>query len=69
MREENGIVEYQEALEDIKQIITLGQKYAYQATNKAMVLTYWQIGLWNRNKRVKRERHMEKLYWIRCQLN
>lgn len=41
---ENGIVEYQTALEDIKQIITLGQKYAYQAANKAMVLTYWQIG-------------------------
>ena len=41
---ENGIVGYQTALEDIKQIITLGQKYAYQAANKAMVLTYWQIG-------------------------
>lgn len=44
MREENGIVEYQAALEDIKQIITSGQKYAYQAANKAMILTYWQIG-------------------------
>lgn len=44
MREENRIVEYQAALEDIKQIITSGQKYAYQAANKAMILTYWQIG-------------------------
>lgn len=44
MREETGVVEYQAALEDIKQIITFGQKYAYQAANKAMVFTYWQIG-------------------------
>ena len=44
MREETGVVEYQAALEDIKQIITSGQKYAYQAANKAMVFTYWQIG-------------------------
>lgn len=44
MREETGVVEYQAALEDIKQIITSEQKYAYQAANKAMVFTYWQIG-------------------------
>ena len=44
MSEENRIVEYQAALEDIKQIIISGQKYVYQAANRAMVFTYWQIG-------------------------
>lgn len=44
MKRENEVVEYQAALDDIKQIITSGQKYAYQAANRAIVLTYWQIG-------------------------
>ena len=44
MKRENEAVEYQVALDDIKQIITSGQKYAYQAANRAIVLTYWQIG-------------------------
>ena len=44
MREENGMVEYQAAIEDIKKIISSGQKYAYQSANKAIVFTYWQIG-------------------------
>lgn len=44
MKKENEVVEYQTAVEDIKRIIASGQTYAYQAANKAMVLTYWQIG-------------------------
>lgn len=44
MNNEKGITEYQTAISDIRQIITSGQNYAYQSANRAMVLTYWQIG-------------------------
>ncbi|MGM9570317.1 MAG: YhcG family protein [Phascolarctobacterium sp.] len=36
--------EYQSALNDIRNIITEGRKAAYEAVNKAVVLTYWHIG-------------------------
>ncbi|MBO5303139.1 MAG: DUF1016 family protein [Lachnospiraceae bacterium] len=35
---------YQSVITDIKDIISSGRKFAYNATNKAIVLTYWQIG-------------------------
>lgn len=35
---------YKSAVTDIKNIISSGIDIAYKATNKAMVLTYWQIG-------------------------
>ena len=44
MKKENPIAVYQSMIADIKQIIISGQKYAYNAASKAMVLTYWQVG-------------------------
>ena len=35
---------YQAIITDIKDIISSGQKVAYNATNKAMILTYWHVG-------------------------
>lgn len=41
---ENKIMNYQAIITDIKDIISSGQKIAYNATNKAMILTYWHVG-------------------------
>lgn len=41
---ENEIKFYQSVITDIKDIITSGRKLAYNAANKAMVLTYWHVG-------------------------
>ena len=41
---ENKIMNYQAIITDIKDIISSGQKVAYNATNKAMILTYWHVG-------------------------
>ena len=35
---------YAAIITDIKDIISSGQKIAYNATNKAMILTYWHVG-------------------------
>ena len=35
---------YQSVITDIKDIISFGQGKAYDAANKAMVLTYWHVG-------------------------
>ena len=40
----NDVSNYQKVIMDIKNIISSGRKIAYNATNKAMVLTYWHIG-------------------------
>ena len=40
----NDIVNYQEVIADIKGIISSGREVAYNAANKAMVLTYWHVG-------------------------
>lgn len=41
---ENEIKIYQSVIADIKDIISSGRKVAYNAANKAMVLTYWNVG-------------------------
>lgn len=41
---ESKIMNYQAIINDIKDIISSGQKIAYNATNKAMILTYWHVG-------------------------
>ena len=41
---ENEVTMYQSVITDIKDIISSGKKFAYNAANKAIVLTYWQIG-------------------------
>ena len=40
----NDIVNYQDVITDIKGIISSGREVAYNAANKAMVLTYWHVG-------------------------
>ena len=40
---ESKIMNYQAIITDIKDIISSGQKIAYNATNKAMILTYWHV--------------------------
>ena len=40
----NDIVNYQDVITDIKGIISSGREVAYNAVNKAMVLTYWHVG-------------------------
>ena len=40
----NDIVNYQYLITDIKGIISSGREVAYNAANKAMVLTYWHVG-------------------------
>ena len=37
-------MEYQSVISDVKNIISSGQREAYYAANKAMVMTYWNIG-------------------------
>lgn len=41
---ENEITIYQSVIDDVKDIIESGLKSAYSATNRAMVLTYWNVG-------------------------
>lgn len=41
---ENDLMLYQPIITDIKGIISAGQEAAYRASNKAMLLTYWNIG-------------------------
>lgn len=41
---ENELTIYQPIIDDIKNIISSGIENAYNATNRAMVLTYWNIG-------------------------
>ncbi len=40
----NDIVNYQDVITAIKGIISSGREVAYNAANKAMVLTYWHVG-------------------------
>ena len=40
----NDIDNYQKVITDIKGIISSGREVAYNATNKAMVFTYWHVG-------------------------
>lgn len=40
----NDIVNYQEVIADIKGMILSGREVAYNAANKAMVLTYLDVG-------------------------
>ena len=41
---ENNLTEYQSVITDVKNIITSGQKEAYNSASRAMVLTYWNVG-------------------------
>jgi len=40
----NEIAIYQSVIDDVKGIITSGMESAYNATSRAMVLTYWNVG-------------------------
>lgn len=41
---DNHLIPYQSVITEIKSIIFSGQEAAYNASNKAMLLTYWNIG-------------------------
>lgn len=40
----NELTIYQSVIDDVKGIISSGIESAYNATNRAMVLTYWNVG-------------------------
>jgi hypothetical protein len=41
---DNEITIYRPVISDIKTLITSGQDIAYSAANRAMIITYWNIG-------------------------
>ena len=41
---ENNLMSYPPVISDIKNLITVGQNVAYNAANRAMIMTYWAIG-------------------------
>lgn len=60
----NDIVNYQNVTNDIKGIISSGREVAYNAANKAMVLTYWHIGkriVEHEQAKEKKEQNMVRL--------
>ena len=48
----NKLTIYQSVIDDVKDIISSGMESAYNATSRAMVLTYWNVGrlMWNRSR-------------------
>ena len=40
----NELTIYQSVIDDVKGIISSGMESAYNATSRAMVLTYWNVG-------------------------
>lgn len=41
---DNNLIPYQPVISDIKNLITVGQNITYNAANRAMIMTYWNIG-------------------------
>ena len=41
---DSNLISYQPVISDIKNLITAGQSVAYNAANRAMITTYWNIG-------------------------
>lgn len=41
---DNNLIPYQPVISDIKNLITVGRNVAYNAANRAMIMTYWNIG-------------------------
>ena len=41
---DNKLIPYQPVISDIKNLITVGQNVSYNAANRAMIMTYWNIG-------------------------
>ena len=41
---DSNLIPYQPVISDIKNLITVGQNIAYNAANRAMIMTYWNIG-------------------------
>ena len=41
---DSNLIPYQPVISDIKNLITSGQNVAYNAVNRAMIMTYWNIG-------------------------
>lgn len=45
----NELTIYQSVIDDVKGIISSGMESAYNATSRAMVLTYWNVRMLDRN--------------------
>ena len=41
---DSNLIPYQPVISDIKNLITSGQNVAYNAVNRAMIMTYWNVG-------------------------
>ena len=41
---DNNLIPYHPVISDIKNLIAAGQNVAYNAANRAMIMTYWNIG-------------------------
>ena len=41
---DSNLIPYQPVISDIKNLIASGQNVAYNAANRAMIMTYWNIG-------------------------
>ena len=41
---DSNLIPYQLVISDIKKLITSGQSVAYNAVNRAMIMTYWNVG-------------------------
>ena len=41
---DSNLIPYQPIISDIKNLIAAGQNVAYNAANRAMIMTYWNIG-------------------------
>ena len=41
---DSNLIPYQPVISDIKNLIAAGQNVAYNAANRAMIMTYWNIG-------------------------
>ena len=41
---DSNLIPYQLVISDIKKLITSGQNVAYNAVNRAMIMTYWNVG-------------------------
>lgn len=41
---DSNLIPYQPVISDITKLITSGQNVAYNAVNRAMIMTYWNVG-------------------------
>ena len=64
----NKITLYDSVISDIKDIIFAGRESVYNAANKAMILTYWNVGkeLLKKNNMENIEQSMARNFFRIC---